>query len=163
MTAERIEKLINNALQSHEKKDYEVAEERFLEALYLLDDKENERYQVIVYGLGVNYLKQKNFEGARLCFEEGRLNARKAGNISHELEMHHLLVVVYRQAGDFEAAELLSEEEILYRKKHAPSDYEGLAVAYFEASKIYRKLGNTMKYEQSFKDALSYAQQVIDL
>lgn len=162
MIVNKIEQLADSALKSHETQNYEEAEKKFLEALYLLDNKENELYQLIVYGLGLNYLKQNNFEGARRCFEEGRLNARKAENISHELEMHHLLVAVYRQAGDIEAAKLLSEEEILYRKKHAPNDYEGLAVAYFEASKIYRKLGDTEKYEQAFKDALSNAQKVTD-
>ena len=56
MIANKIEQLADSALKNHEKKDYEEAEKKFLEALYLLDDKENELYQLVVFGLGLNYL-----------------------------------------------------------------------------------------------------------
>lgn len=162
MTAERIKELSNCALQFHEAGDYEAAEQYFLEALYLINEKENDLYQLVVYGLGINYAKRGNYDGAKRCFEEGRLNARKVQNIGHELEMHHQLVIICREAKDYEAAELLSKEEILYRRKHVADDFEGLAVAYFEAAKIYKEWGNSVKYDQALKNAWAYTKKVTD-
>ena len=55
MLTEKIQDLVHQALALHEAGDFESAEILFLEALYLFDDKENELYQLVVYGLGINY------------------------------------------------------------------------------------------------------------
>ncbi|MGP6139422.1 hypothetical protein [Jeotgalibaca sp. A127] len=159
MNAGKIQALGHKALALHESGKFESAEKLFLEALYLLDEKENELYQMIVYGLGINYAKQGNYEGAKGCFEEGRLNAQKANNIPHELEMHHQLVVITRESADFEAAEVLSEEEIRFRKKQAPDDFEGLAAAYYEAARIYKLSGKNSHFEKAIKEAHFYAEK----
>lgn len=160
MLTEQIQELARHALSLHEAGDFESAETFFLEALYLFDDKENELYQLVVYGLGINYTAQKNYDGAKRCFEEGRANAIKAKNIPHELEMHHQLVVITRESGDYEAAEVLSMEEIRYRKKQAPQDYEGLAAAYFELAKIYQLWEKENKLKEALKIAAFYTEKV---
>lgn len=159
MKAEQVRSLAYQALTLHEVGNFESAEKLFLEALYLLDDKENELYQLIVYGLGVNYAAQKNYAGAKSCFEEGRINAQEVGNVNHELEMHHQLVIIARDSGDYEAAELLSEEEIRYRKKQAPDDFEALAAAYYEAAKIYQLWGKDKKLGEALKQAAYYTEK----
>lgn len=156
METGQIQALAHQALALHEAGDFESAETAFLEALYLLNDKENELYQLIVYGLGINYAAQRNFDGAKKCFEEGRVNARKANNIEHELEMYHQLVIITKESGDYEAAALLSEEEVRYREKQAPKDYEGLGAAYYEAAKIYKLWEKQNKFEEALKKAEFY-------
>ena len=98
MLTEKIQDLVHQALALHEAGDFESAETLFLEALYLFDDKENKLYQLVVYGLGINYAAQKNYDGAKRCFEEGRINAEKVMNIPHELEMYQQLVVLMRES-----------------------------------------------------------------
>ncbi|MGP6147155.1 hypothetical protein [Jeotgalibaca sp. A122] len=159
MKTDQIQALAYQALSKHEAGEFQSAEILFLEALYLLDDKENNLYQMIVYGLGINYAKQGNYDGARGCFEEGRMNARKAQNIPHELEMHHQLVVIMRESGEYEAAEVLSMEEISYRKEQAPDDFEGLAVAYLEAAKIYKLWEKQSKFEKMIEKARYYTEK----
>lgn len=159
MDIEQIQKLTKDALEAHENSDYSQAESLFLEALYLLDDKENQLYQTLVYGLGINYALQENYDGARSCFEEGRLNAQKAGNIPFELEMLHQLVKVCRKTEDQEAAELLVEEEILYRKKYVPQDKVGLTAAYYEAAMIYLSSRNFRLGEERLQSAWEQAQE----
>lgn len=159
MLTEKIQDLVHQALALHEAGDFESAEILFLEALYLFDDKENELYQLVVYGLGINYAAQNNYDGAKRCFEEGRLNAHKVMNIPHELEMYQQLVALTREAGDYEATEVLSKEEIRYRKKQAPDDYEGLAAAYYEAAKLYKLWDKENKLEEALKQAKLYTEK----
>lgn len=159
MLTEKIRGLVYQALALHEAGDFESAEMLFLEALYLFDEKENELYQLVVYGLGINYAAQNNYDGAKRCFEEGRLNAHKVMNIPHELEMYQQLVALTRESGDYEAAEVLSKEEIRYRKKQAPNDYEGLAAAYYEAAKLYKLWDKENKLEEALKQAKLYIEK----
>lgn len=159
MLTEKIQDLAQRALALHEAGNFESAETLFLEALYLIDSKENELYQLVVYGLGINYAAQKNYDGAKRCFEEGRVNAKKVKNIPHELEMHHQLVVITRESGDYEAAEVLSHEEIRYRKKQVPDDYEGLAAAYYEVARVYQLWEKENKLKQALKKATYYTEK----
>lgn len=159
MMIEKIQDLVHRALTLHEAGDFESAETLFLEALYLFDDKENKLYQLVVYGLGINYAAQKNYDGAKRCFEEGRINAEKVMNIPHELEMYQQLVVLMRESGDYEATEVLIKEEIRYRKKQVPDDYEGLAAAYYEAAKLYKLWDKENKLKEVLKQATLYSEK----
>lgn len=152
-----ISEIVNRALEKHDEGDYEHAEQLFLEALYLMDDKDNELYQRIIYGLGMNYSMQKNYDGAKQCFEEARLNARKADNIAFELEMLHQLVILSHSLGDFDIAEVLLEETILYRKEHVPADLLGIAAIYNEGGKLYLLSNHYQKSEQYFQRAMAFA------
>ncbi|MDE1549523.1 tetratricopeptide repeat protein [Jeotgalibaca caeni] len=156
MTKVDVTELVNRALAHHDEGNNALAEEMFLEALYLLDDKENELYQRIVYGLGMNYSAQGNLDGARQCFEEGRLNAKKANNIKFELGMIRQLIVINRDLEDLTTALLLVEEEILYREKHAPDDWSGFFTLYMEGSKLLEAAGKTKKSKEYAQKALEY-------
>lgn len=159
MTMKNLKKLVNQALAHHDKQHYERAETLFLEALYQMDNKENELYQQIVYGLGINYSRQENYDGAKRCFEEGRLNAQKAENIPFELEMLHQLVQLSRITKDYEGTAVLVNEELLYRKQHAPMDMLGFAATHYENGLNYL---NWERYELSEKQlelALNYAEK----
>lgn len=156
MTMVDITELVNRALAHHDKGNYQLAEEMFLEALYLLNDKENELYQRIVYGLGMNYGAQGILDGAGQCFEEGRLNAKKANNIRFELGMIRQLIAVNRDLGELTTALLLVDEEILYREKHAPDDWVGFSTLYFEGSQLLEAAGKTKKSEAYFRRFLEY-------
>ena len=159
MPLKNLEKLVYQALAHHDQENYEAAEILFLEALYKLDNKENKCYQQIIYGLGINYSKQQNYDGARACFEEGRLNAQKAANIPFELNMLHQLVHLSRIMKYYEGTEVLVEEALLYRKKHAPEDFIGFAATHYENGLNYF---NWERYELSKKQlelALEYAKK----
>lgn len=157
-----VQEISKQALKAHEKADYAEAEKLFLKALYLLDNKENPIYQRLVYGLGINYALQENYEGAKSCFEEGRYNAQKAQNIEFELEMIHELIIVCRKAEEYEAAELLVEEEILYRQTYTPHDYIGLAAAYYEGAMTFLSSINFKKSELYLNEALKQAEKASD-
>lgn len=162
MNVKEIFRLRNQALEAHESGDYHRAEKLFLEALYLLDSKEHPLYQTIVYGLGINYAIQGNLEGAKGCFEEGRLNAQKAENIPHELEMLHQMIQILYNSKQYEAAAMLAEEEVLYRERYSPEAYAELTAAYLEASRAYLWSDELAKSEQLIRQALAYAQKTKD-
>lgn len=162
MVTQQVKNLIKTALRAHEEENYTKAEESFLEALYLIDEKETPMYQTLVYGLGLNYAMQENYEGAKSCFQEGRFNARKANNIEFELEMLHELVIVCMKAEQLDAAELLSEEEIRYRHAYAQEDYENLAAAYYEGAMASMMLKNLKKSKLYLNEALELARKVKD-
>lgn len=162
MDVDEIISLRNQALEAHEAGDYHHAEKLFLEALYLLDSKEHPLYQTIVYGLGINYAVQGNLDGAKGCFEEGRLNAQKAANISHELEMLHQLLQILSNSEQYEAVAMLAEEEILYREKYAPADWVELTAACLTAGRAQLLAGEITKSEQYLKQALAYAEKSED-
>lgn len=162
MDKTEIQKISEQALKAHEKANYSEAEKLFLEALYLLDDKANPLYQKLVYGLGINYALQENFEGAKSCFQEGRFNAIEAQNIEFELEMLHELIIVCRKTEEYETAELLVEEEILYRKTYTPDDFIGFTTAYYEGAMIFLSSLNFKKSDLYLKKALIQAQKISD-
>ncbi|UJF16402.1 tetratricopeptide repeat protein [Jeotgalibaca sp. MA1X17-3] len=157
-----IQKISEQALKAHEKEDYAKAEKLFLEALYLLDDKANPLYQRLVYGLGINYALQENYEGAKSCFQEGRFNAIKAQNMEFELQMIHELIVVCRKAEEYQTAELLVEEEILYRKTHTPDDLIGLVTAYYEGAMTFLSSLHFKRSNLYLKEALVQAKNIPD-
>ncbi|AZP03427.1 tetratricopeptide repeat protein [Jeotgalibaca ciconiae] len=154
-----IKKISDLALELHEKGEYVEAEKYFLEALYLMDEKDNQLYQKVVYGLGINYAMQQNYEGAKSCFQEGRLNAQKANNMEHELEMLHELIKICRLMNDSGAAEILANEEIMYREKYVPNDFEGLSVAHYEKALVFIECHHPIKSEAHLKKALEYAKK----
>lgn len=162
MNIEEVQQLTKQALKAHDDGEYEEAEKLFLEALYLLDHKENVLYQTLVYGLGINYALQENYEGAKSCFQEGRFNAQKAQNIEFELEMIHELIIVCRKAEEFDTVELLVEEEIHYRKIHAPNDFAGMAAAYYEGAMSFLSSKNFRKSEWYLNTALEQAEKAPD-
>lgn len=157
-----IQKISEQALEAHDNANYPEAEKLFLEALYLLDDKANPLYQRLVYGLGMNYALQENYEGAKSCFQEGRFNAIEVQNIDFELQMLHQLIIVCRKAEEYETAELLVEEEILYRKKHTPEDFIGFVTAYYEGAMTFLFSLNFKKCELYLKEALVQAKKISD-
>lgn len=162
MTMNQIKELAGRAMTLHEKEDYAEAERLFLEALYLIDDKDNQLYQLLVYGLGVNYSLQGNYDGARSCFEEGRVNARKANNVDFEMDMLRELVKTSRATKDYDSAKLLLEEEILYRVQYAPNDRSSLSATWFEKAIIYMEENHPKKSEEALIQALAYAKQADD-
>ena len=162
MDTQEVQKLMALALKTHEEGNYSKAEQFFLEALYLIDDKETPSYQTLVYGLGLNYAMQGNYEGAKSCFQEGRFNARKANNIDFELEMLHELVIVCRKADELDAAGLLSEEEIRYRHTYAQNDYTSLAAAYYEGARVFMMVKDFKKSKIYLDEALKQVEKVQD-
>lgn len=157
MTANSNVDRVNRALAFHDEGKFEEAEQLFLEALYLMDDKENELYQRIVYGLGMNYSRQKNYAGAKQCYEEARLNARKANNVAFELDMLRQLMILTRQTGDVDGLELLLRETLLYWEKYQPEDEIALAAIYHEAGKMLLEVEQFQKSQHYLEKAKSLA------
>lgn len=162
MNNKEAERLRDQALKLHESGEYSKAERMLLDALYLLDSKEHPLYQTIVYGLGINYVMQGNYEGATLCFEEGRMNAESANNMENELEMLHQLILHTHNLGHYEASARLCREEILYREKYRPESYEDLAAAYLEGSRNFLIIREKAVSDQMLRQAMEYAKKTQD-
>lgn len=154
-----VQELVDAAELAFDAKDFELAEKKYVDALYLLDNPEAEEYQTIVSELEKCYTVQENYDGAKECLEELYWYAKKNKQLKKEAEYLHKLAVNARQTEEYDLAAIMCEEELAFRMTHFPDDYIGLAETYHEAAMLSLLQRNPIKGKVYIDKAKHYAEK----